>query len=238
MDKYNFYKNIFDGISTIDDINFLKEKCPKEDMKIIDSVIYSKVLNAELSIIQMNNLIKTLSEMKYKEICMKYIDDFKKNLLYKITNQYNETNSQYVYKTFIENKNNILSCRQLQNDIITKIISSKINDYTYIDLPKIDRECPHCGKNNKAKFGTEYIICGIDTLGIVPIQNGEDNGACHNDWCFKCGKKLCKNWYKHELFVENNRTHNDICCKMHSLENNFKYPDDYCQCNRASFFLF
>jgi hypothetical protein len=87
--------------------------------------------------------------------------------------------------------------------------------------------CPHCKKKNTGINTTEYIICGYSTKGY-------DWKGCGKDWCFKCGKKLCKNWNFDHLFNKLNRTHDDKCCKTYAAKIGDIYPDDYCQCNRNS----
>jgi len=85
------------------------------------------------------------------------------------------------------------------------------------------KKCPHCGMSKTASLFTSYVICGY-------TENGIDNVGCYKDWCFKCGKKLCKEWIKDNLHVEINRKHDGICCKLHAKENGENYLNDYCQC--------
>ena len=70
-----------------------------------------------------------------------------------------------------------------------------------------------------------YIICGYSS------NRGFDWKGCGNDWCFLCGKKLCKSWNVDRLYSKINRFHDDRCCKIHSLKTNSNYLTDYCQCN-------
>ena len=207
------YKHIFSGSLSIDDAIFLRNKCPKEDLYIIDSIIRSQNLQSHISYTQLNVIINTLTKLKYKEECTKYLDEL--NIIKKYNNCTQQDKTGYI---------------DAITDVITKIISMKQTDDSYVDLPKIEKECPHCGKMNKAPLGTKYIVCGIDTMGILPIDNV--GNSCLNDWCFSCGKKLCKNWYEHKLYEEENRTHNNVCCKQHAIKHNNNYPNDYCQCNQ------
>lgn len=87
----------------------------------------------------------------------------------------------------------------------------------------IKKSCPHCNNNVESDSNTEYIICGYDEYGY-------DWKGCGNDWCFKCGKKLCKSWFLNELFNINNRYHNNKCCYKHSIKQNNNYMQDYCHC--------
>jgi len=85
------------------------------------------------------------------------------------------------------------------------------------------KKCPHCGTNKTASLFTSYVICGYSDTGL-------ENNGCYHDWCFKCGKKLCKEWIKDGLHVEINRKHDGSCCKLHAKENGSNYLNDYCQC--------
>lgn len=89
----------------------------------------------------------------------------------------------------------------------------------------IIKKCPHCSENMEMPKETTYVICGF-----ADTRKGYDWNGCWNDWCFNCGKKLCKNWGNDKLNVLSNRHHTDKCCKVHAQQNNFKYPDDYCHC--------
>ena len=68
-----------------------------------------------------------------------------------------------------------------------------------------------------------YVICGYGTKGF-------DWQGCGFDWCFQCGKKLCKCWNVNHLYNLKNRFHNSKCCRSHALKTGGLYPDDYCQC--------
>jgi hypothetical protein len=90
----------------------------------------------------------------------------------------------------------------------------------------ISKNCPHCGYTKTTGKEENYVICGYD----VNI-NGLDPKGCGRDWCFTCGKLLCKEWPEHSLFLEGNRYHNKRCCYKHSVENKKDYANDYCQCS-------
>lgn len=214
MEKYYIYKHIFSGASTIDDIIFLRGKCPKEDYPLIDSITRTQNLQQCISNTQMNKIVETLVSLKFKDECVKYLDEFK-NKKYNICQQFEQTNYNAA-----------------QTETFSRILSTKSLDESYIELPKMEKACPHCGRINKAPFGTKYIVCGIDTMGILPIDNLDN--ACLNDWCFACGKKLCKNWYTNQLYDEANRTHDENCCRIHALNHKNQYPAEYCQCFRKN----
>jgi len=92
-------------------------------------------------------------------------------------------------------------------------------------IKKICKVCPHCKiVRNYAYEDTNYVICGYGN------KNGYDWIGCRKDWCFQCGKKLCKSWYLNKLFNTFNRYHNGICCKRYARKNSESYKNDYCHC--------
>lgn len=112
----------------------------------------------------------------------------------------------------------------IQKRIIERIIDSK--DYSNINSKNISinisKKCPHCDKVYTKTSESDYVICGF-------TNKGYNSSGCGRDWCFKCNKKLCKSWYKNQLFDLNNRLHNGICCKQYSVSKNENY-NDYCNC--------
>lgn len=90
------------------------------------------------------------------------------------------------------------------------------------------KNCPHCGLKNIGKSDTTYIICGYSS------NKGFDWKGCGHDWCFSCGKKLCKTWTNNMLFNPQNRFHDEKCCKHYAQSIGDQYPDNYCicQCNK------
>jgi len=89
----------------------------------------------------------------------------------------------------------------------------------------IKKKCPHCSHMCSSDISTMHIICGYHDN-----SHGYDWKGCGKDWCFTCGKKLCKKWFANNLFQFSNRFHNSKCCKNHAVRNNYAYPDDYCMC--------
>jgi hypothetical protein len=104
-----------------------------------------------------------------------------------------------------------------------------------VNKPKVDppvekkicvtKNCPHCSRECKNDINVEYTICGYNDPHV-----GYDLQGCTKDWCFKCGKMLCKSWGSDELFLPMNRYHNSECCKIHAKENSKQYLEEYCQC--------
>ena len=92
---------------------------------------------------------------------------------------------------------------------------------------KILKECPHCKKAYNGLATTKYVICGYTHQS----NRGFDWKGCGKDWCFTCGKKLCKSWDINILYNQNNRHHDGKCCKNTAIKNNENYLIDYCQCS-------
>lgn len=97
------------------------------------------------------------------------------------------------------------------------------------DIEYLSKKCPHCRINMKMPKDTSYVICGFaDTF------RGYDWRGCCNDWCFTCGKMLCKSWEKDRLNIVTNRFHDDECCKLHAKRNGYDYEKDYCICSNKN----
>jgi hypothetical protein len=119
----------------------------------------------------------------------------------------------------------------VQLNIIDKMVSLKNKNNNYnnenfnIIKNKIKKKCPHCDNLTTEYDTTTYTICGYSASGY-------DWKGCGYDWCFQCGKKLCKCWQLDQLFNKLNRFHDKRCCKSHAHKNGCNnYLDDYCQCN-------
>lgn len=93
---------------------------------------------------------------------------------------------------------------------------------------RIIKNCPHCKKPCIASPNQEYIVCGYNDT-----HNGYDWIGCGKDWCFRCGKKLCKNWNNDSLFNPQNRYHDKKCCRKDAEKNGLNYTNDYCQCSTS-----
>jgi hypothetical protein len=93
------------------------------------------------------------------------------------------------------------------------------------DILYISKKCPHCGHVICAPEMTNYIICGYHDQ-----TKGYDWKGCGRDWCFQCEKMLCKKWEIDQLMIEENKTHDNKCCKKHAILNDKIYPDNYCHC--------
>ena len=121
-------------------------------------------------------------------------------------------------------ENNINDPVQIKT--LKRLIASKpvreISDFN--DDKSFYKTCPYCNQKSYGSVNHPYMICGYNNKGF-------DYKGCGRDWCFKCGKKLCKNWNRDSLFMIENRSHDSNCCRMFALKNNMIYPDEFCICS-------
>lgn len=213
--KYNEFKNILSGCRTYLDAMYFGDLYGKRnpEMKdIINSMIngkrYDNIMDSQTMIDFMGSINKCI-----------YQDDTEKFLDIASSKQFDNAQSKSLKR--------IANSKQIRN------ISFKQIKPNIIKLNMLSRECPHCQHICIAEPKTKYIICGYSDT-----KKGFDLEGCGKDWCFKCGKILCKSWNENKLFNESNRTHNSICCKEHSILHNKIYPNDYCMCiNRKEIIL-
>ena len=90
----------------------------------------------------------------------------------------------------------------------------------------ITKKCPHCGYKCSMSKNNVYVVCGYS-------DSGYDWEGCSQDWCFKCGKMLCKSWEQDHLYLPTNRFHDSKCCRRHAISHGNKYPECYCRCSNA-----
>lgn len=172
-----------------------------------------------------NKIKKILSTMEYS-LDNNCISDIKFiELIDTITN---EKYKEDIY-AILENK---IQFNTVQKKSLDRIIKNKPNQKLdiYDNSKKKDntenKNCPHCGHINTSYKDNAYIVCGY-------TNKGYDLEGCANDWCFGCGKRLCKNWMTHDLFMITNRFHNGKCCKKHAEDNGLEYGNSYCNCTNS-----
>jgi hypothetical protein len=201
MDKYYKYKNVFSGAIGEDDMNYIRQRCSVEDLSIVDMIIRTNNEKQKCS------KIKKVSHKLMFDIMndinqMKYVDEVQEYLNNCINNKYELNN--------------------VQQKVIDDIIATRSSTYVNANLVK---KCPHCGKEWKLPLSTIYTVCGVDPNGKQPIGDG-----CLKDWCYLCGKRLCKRWDIDKLYELQNREHNDFCCREHASKNKLDYEENYCHC--------
>jgi hypothetical protein len=212
---YNRFKGILSGCSTCLDAFYFSEKFIKAypDYKdLIYSMIQSKKFGNVIDLRTLKSSILKLNEFEFREDADDYLNKFAKNSL--------DTIQMVTINKVILNKKNKITDEE-------KIGTYKFNpEYKKeFDTLLMTKNCPHCDKECTINEKTDYIICGYQDT-----KSGFDWFGCGKDWCFECGKMLCKSWSGNDLCSEYNRLHDSKCCKEHALQNKCNYHDDYCQC--------
>lgn len=211
FEKYNNFKFLAKCLRSKEDIQMLFNvyslKIKNKDLiKIIENSLNCYGNKNILGIDSFFDLIEELDKIIYYNDAIEFIE-----------NNYNKINDEIqlnTIKRIIDEKP-----RKIKN-ISIKEFNLNENDK---NKNKITKFCPHCKKKEYGYEDTKYIICGYS-------KGKYDWIGCGNDWCFKCGKKLCKNWLDDELFIPKNRNHNSYCCKKNAK----KVKEDinnYCFCN-------
>lgn len=183
-----------------------------------------------------------------KQLTQSFID--KDNRVYniipydKFKEYIHNLNLIYYRDDTIQLKEQILSQTQDKSQIntINRIINKKQFKPTHVSLSTVrndnmgsykmnynnndkymSKNCPHCNQKCTRMSDTSYVICGYPS-------GGYDHKGCGKDWCFNCGKILCKMWNIHGLFNPANQKHDNKCCKEHAKKMEFDYLNDYCHC--------
>lgn len=207
-DQFNKLKYNILGSKTKEDAYYIldKYKLDNKCYNLMTSFINGKKYDHALDNESMKKYIKDISTYKYKEDAYELI-------------------SQILLQT-----SDIAQIKTL-----TRIADMKPNKPQYISMKElkqrnkenyITKKCPHCGYKRPMPKNTVYVVCGYN-------ESGYDWEGCGKDWCFKCGKMLCKSWEQDQLYLPTNRFHDSKCCKKHAILSGQKYPEDYCRCNNA-----
>jgi hypothetical protein len=211
--KYNEFKNILQGCKNINDAEYFADtyiKKNQETKKLVNCLLHGKKYSNNIKDFRtMQKIMEKCNECEYREDVMEII---KENFfLSKPTN-----NIQY--KTLLR----IADSKKILTETSYRYAFNKKEKVT-----PIVKNCPHpnCGRPYRGTDETSYVICGYENNNI-----GYDWYGCKRDWCFSCGKMLCKEWQKNQLNVDPNRLHDSECCKRHALDNKRTYITDYCQC--------
>jgi hypothetical protein len=203
MDFFNKYITIINDTRTKNDaINIIKLfDLPDNEKKILYNYVDTKKFDKPIDFSTMIDIMKTINNLKYKEEVYNFIEDYIK-----------QTTDNTQIKTFAR----IANLKPLKPHHVTLKDIKNINNYD-------NKNCPHCNNNCIIHKDTIYMICGLN-------NNNFDWNGCGMDWCFKCGKKLCKQWINDQLFLDINRKHDKKCCKNYALNNNLNYEEEFCMC--------
>jgi len=208
----NKYKYILSGInnylnleSIINLLNLNKEE------KILFNNYYLLENNTKhkgLSLDEFEDLLEKLSRLKYRDDILEH--------LYKLSNC-ERLSDVYQTNTIIR----IAENKPLKPVHISVFDIKEKNKNSFIK-----KACPHCKHINNINYLTNYVICGYNDI----CNTGYDWEGCGRDWCSLCNKRLCKKWTEDNLFILENRQHNDTCCLADCKKNKLNYLLDYCQC--------
>ena len=212
--KYDEFSNVLSGCRTILDAYHFSEKYSRNnpEMKsLISSMINGKRYEQLLDFKTMKYALENLDNIYYRDDADEFIELYCKKT----------TDVAQIRALTRIAKNKILRPTN-KPKFDTAITVSTINEDNYM----VTKKCPHCKNDCKTDAAVSYVICGYTNT-----HKGYDWSGCGKDWCFKCEKILCKMWEPNKLYVELNRSHDGECCKRHAKENNYSYPEDYCQCS-------
>jgi len=211
--KYNEFRYILSGCRTILDAYYFANIYIKNNPEM-KHIIYSMVCGKKYeNVLDYQTMISILEDISHSDC------QLEANLIIE-NNKSDDITQVSVFRRIVKNK-------PIKTDSDIKLST---HTTTYADSINLEKKtCPHCYHMYKSVRSTSYVICGYEDIRL-----GYDWKGCMKDWCFKCGKCLCKEWYADKLFMEANRTHNKECCIKHAKLMGKKYPDDYCQCDNIS----
>jgi len=209
---YNIFLSFSKSLNNISDIKHLCDvysgKVSHEmTIKIMESMVYKKQ-NLSIGFEDFIDILELINKCSYRDDARKLVIEALKR-----TADLPQRNSLI----------RIFNSKPLRPHIVT------MKEFRHTNKSSdemVEKSCPHCGKNKIQDKDITYTVCGYD-------HNGFDWSGCQHDWCFRCGKKLCKSWHIDELFNSNNRYHSEKCCKNWAGKNNENYKENYCQCNKV-----
>jgi len=206
---YNKFKFILSGCKTIIDAYYFAEiYCNgNNDIKqLVHSMVNGKKYNLVADFRTMKYAINEVASCMYQDEAEQIIEKYREDTC---------------DATQIATLMRIMRTKQKQH----KQISIKKNNNQPAEIVLCEKICPHCNHKCKSLVTASYVICGYTNS-----KNGYDWDGCGKDWCFQCGKKLCKSWQGNKLYVESNRCHNGECCRKTANDNNEDYEMEYCMC--------
>ena len=238
--KYYEFSHILSGCRTIMDSYYFSESYtkanPETKILVMSMINGKKYENNVLDFKTMKSLIERLHEVKYRDEADTLISEFSESTndrvqlktfsrisKSKLIRPPNEQN-KYIQNSFIIKRCHY--CDQILKQSNQQYIQDKLEKQEEINTQNlVTKQCPHCLKNCTLSSDSEYTICGY-----INSKTGYDLVGCGKDWCFKCGKMLCKKWDIDQLFLAPNKHHDSECCKQHAKDNGRIYEIEYCQC--------
>jgi hypothetical protein len=207
MNSLEKYKLLFLSLNNIKDINKLCNllNLSNNEKIYINNYFNSLNLPKKISYNDFLGILDDLHNLKYKEDVMEN--------LYKLGNK----------TTDINQINSIIKIGNTKQEKYSNIITNNIKEKN--KWFNIKQNCPHCNITCKIDFESDYAICGYNDTRI-----GYNWEGCGRDWCTKCGKKLCKKWNENNLFIIENRFHDNECCLKYCKLLGNNYLLDFCQC--------
>jgi len=190
-----------------------------ERVKIYGDIIRSVEKKKEIDLI--NSFINKPFSSKIIEL-----DDFLKYII-TLNNIKYKPDADELKEKIIQETEDISQINTILRIIKNKPVPDVTDQHQVEATPSIIsiiKKCPHCTKEYHGDNTLTYVICGYEG------QTGYDWNGCGKDWCFSCGKLLCKKWDTHSLFTDTNRKHDNKCCHRHARKTNRNYTTDYCMC--------
>jgi hypothetical protein len=203
--KYREFKNILSGCKTITDARYFGDlyiKRNPESKRMVISLLNGKKYGNKKDIKTFQKLLEKCVEMTSYEI------------IEMIQENYN-----------LKDKDDDIQIRTLMR--VAKYKKGHANSkIKKAKNGEITKNCPYCNHTYSGTAETTHVICGYNDN-----HSGYDWNGCQRDWCFSCGKKLCKSWDENKLWLECNRIHNNICCHQHAEKSGSNYESEYCKCS-------
>jgi len=172
-------------------------------LNMMKNIAYNRSYSSKIGIKKFNKIVKIINNFEYRDEIREYINIFE--------NKLNNVQKNVILRIMDVKK---IKC----NDTIDT------SSYDRNDTTVVRKRCPHCNKMFNNVNNIIYIICGYNGRKM-------DNSGCGKDWCFRCGKKLCKSWFIDDLFKSVNRYHTIKCCMLHSELKGENFYESYCRCN-------
>lgn len=213
--KYVEFSHILSGCRTITDAYFFAEiylKSNPEMGTLIYSMINGKRYDQVLDLKSIKSALEITNDQKYKEDADEYMENY-----------IQKTSDNIQKKTF----NRIIRYKPHKPHDMVKKKSDMLE--CGIQQVYITKNCPHCESPTTCPIDTKYTICGY-----ANSATGYDWKGCGKDWCFECGKMLCKSWDANKLLLQMNRFHDVECCEHHACLHNKDYIQNYCQCSNKN----